>query len=170
MYSFDFFQYVIDKHNNVWKYVKGKDHFIKVTPWESNEDRRVNRFEIEKLINEGKLTQMKAKPKLFEIINKRWQDDQRSWEFNGQIFQTNIYHKDDDCMKAPLHVFTEPYEDKYRIAYHNGKLVWFTCYHYYPQALIFDFVSVDQRPTDQVMWTKVTHLKPVYNATKNQYI
>lgn len=27
--SFNFFEYVVDKYNNIWKYVKSKDHFIK---------------------------------------------------------------------------------------------------------------------------------------------
>lgn len=53
--SFNFFEYVVDKYNNIWKYVKSKDHFIKVTPWEKEEDRRINRFEIERLIESGEL-------------------------------------------------------------------------------------------------------------------
>ena len=60
--SFDFFEYVVDKYNNIWKYVKSKDHFIKVTPWEKEEDRRINRSEIERLIESGELVQMKGKP------------------------------------------------------------------------------------------------------------
>jgi len=85
--KFDFFEYVVDKHNNVWKYIKSKDHFIKVTPWKDGEDRRMNRFQIENLINIGKLVQMKGKPRVYEIINERWDNDERSWEYNGMLLK-----------------------------------------------------------------------------------
>ena len=68
--SFDFFEYVVDKYNNIWKYVKSKDHFIKVTPGEKGEDRRINRFEIERLIESGELVQMKGKPKHIKSLMK----------------------------------------------------------------------------------------------------
>ena len=44
--SFNIFPYAKDKHDNVWKYIPAKDHFIKISPWKDGEDRRVNCFQI----------------------------------------------------------------------------------------------------------------------------
>jgi len=138
--EFDFFEYVVDKHNNVWKYIKSKDHFIKVTPWKDGEDRRMNRFQIENLINIGKLIQMKGKPHVHEIINERWDNDERSLEYNGMLFEVGKNFKENHAFDAPLHRFvhsyktqdmiTHKYTNDYRIGYFNGNLIWWTCFHF----------------------------------------
>ena len=136
--SFDFFEYVVDKYNNIlnniWKYVKSKDHFIKVTPWEKEEDRRINRFEIERLIESGELVQMKGKPQTYKIINEKWDNDERTWEYNDMMFTVGKNTKENQAFDAPLHKFvhsyktqdgtTREYTNDYRIGYFNGNLVW----------------------------------------------
>ena len=97
------FEYVVDKHNNVWKYIKSKDHFIKVTPWQKGEDRRINRFEIENLIESGKLIQMKGKPQIYAIINEKWDNDERTWEHDGMLFTVGKNFKANQAFDAPLH-------------------------------------------------------------------
>ena len=108
--SFDFFEYVVDKYNNIWKYVKSKDHFIKVTPWEKEEDRRINRSEIERLIESGELVQMKGKPQTYKIINEKWDNDERTWEYNGMIFTVGKNTKENQAFDAPLHKFVHSYK------------------------------------------------------------
>ena len=185
------FPYVVDKHNNVWKYIVSKQHFIKVTPWEYAEDRRINVFEIEKQILSGNLVQMKAKPRVYEIINKRWDDYEYSWEYEGTLYYASINHVDNKAYDAPIHKFEQSYKDKngkkhtyyneYRIGFYNGKLVWWTCYHYYPRAYVWTFESIDKEPKDKYdetsghwtitgQWTNIKHIKPVYNNTTQKYI
>ena len=173
MKQFEFFPFVVDKHNNVWKYVKTKDHFIKVTPWKPGEDRRVNRFEIEKLITSNALTQMKNKPTVHEIINNRWREVDFSWEFNGKKFYVDPYKSMDECMKAPLHKFVHKYKDfegkqreyceSFRIGFHNGKLVWFAAYHYFPQLCMWPFEDVNKEPTGYHYWGNAKSVRPIYN-------
>ena len=105
MRNFEFFPFVVDKHNNVWKYVKAKDHFIKVTPWEPGEDRRVNRFEIEKLIIKNELTQMKNKPAVHEIINSRWDNIYYEWEYMGVKYTVEDCKHSLPIGRAPVHPF-----------------------------------------------------------------
>lgn len=180
--NFNKFRYVKDKHNNVWKYIPDKKHFLKVTPWENFEDRRVNCFEIEKRILKGELEQYTGKPKIYEIINKRWDDTESEWEYNGNIFFTERRgDNQNDCLKAPIHKFYHTYKTQdgkehtysndYRIGYHNGNIVWFCFYHYYPQTIIIPFVSIDKEPEGmRTKWTKVCHIKPIYSVKNNGYI
>lgn len=173
MKNFDSFPFVVDKHNNVWKYIKSKDHFIKVTPWKPGEDRRVNRFEIEKLIQKNLLTQMKNKSAVHEIINNRWREVDYSWEYNGKTFHVEQFKSYDDCMKAPLHTFIHKYKDingnkheyyeRYRIGFHNGKIVWFAPYHYFPNLCIWAFEDINKEPEGFNSWANAKSIRPIYN-------
>ena len=174
------FEYVVDKHNNIWKYIKSKDHFIKVTPWQKGEDRRINRFEIENLIKSGKLTQMKGKPQIYAIINEKWDNDERTWEHDGMLFAVGKNFKENQAFDAPLHKFvhsyktqdgaTHEYTNDYRIGYFNGNLVWWTCLHYYPRTYIWGFEDLDKEPTGFGSWTNIKHIKPIYNLSLGNYI
>ena len=178
--SFDFFEYVVDKYNNIWKYVKSKDHFIKVTPWEKEEDRRINRSEIERLIESGELVQMKGKPQTYKIINEKWDNDERTWEYNDMIFAVGKNTKENQAFDAPLHKFvhsyktqdgtTSEYTNEYRIGYFNGNLVWWRCLHYYPRTYIWTFEHLDKEPNEFGSWTNIKHIKPIYNLSTENYI
>ena len=171
--NFEKFPFVKDKHNNVWKYVKTKDHFIKVTPWKSGEDRRINRFEIEKRILSNTLIQMTNKPVIHKIINDRWRDEDFSWNYNGNTFYVDQFHSYNDCMKAPIHKFKHKYKDKdgnwreyfneYRIGFHNGDLVWFNPYHYFPQLCIWIFEDIKKEPKGWHSWGNAKSIRPIYN-------
>ena len=180
MKDFNKFPFVVDKHNNVWKYVKAKDHFIKVTPWEPGEDRRVNRFEIEKLINKNELTQMKNKSAVNEIINNRWREVDYSWEYKGRTYYVDPFHSTKDCMKAPQHAFRHTYKDasekepeyfsKYRLGFHNGHIVWFNPYHYFPQLCIWPFEDINKEPKGYNSWGNANSVRPIYEASTGNYI
>lgn len=173
MKNFEFFPFVVDKHNNVWKYIKSKDHFIKLTPWKQGEDRRVNRFEIEKLIIKNALTQMKNKPDVHEIINNRWREVDFSWVFRGRTYYVDSFKSYNDCMKAPQHIFRHTYKDtngkeheyfsKYRLGFHNGKIVWFNPYHYFPQLYIWAFEDINKEPEGYNSWANAKSIRPIYN-------
>lgn len=182
--SFDYFPFVADKHNNIWKHTK-EGHFLKITPWESGEDRRVNVFQIESLIKSGKLTQYSAKSKIFEMLNKRWDEITWSWEYNGDRFDVDLQSKNgNDFYKAPVHNFRHTYKDQtgkehewfssYRIVFYNGNIYWATPYHYWPQVQLYKFVSVDQEPNSSLdgwfRWVKGNHLRPVYSVNRGEYI
>lgn len=173
MKNFEFFPFVVDKHNNVWKYIKSKDHFIKLTPWKQGEDRRVNRFEIEKLIVKNALTQMKNKPAVHEIINNRWREVDFSWVFRGRTYYVDSFKSYNDCMKAPQHIFRHTHKDangkeheyfsKYRLGFHNGKIVWFNPYHYFPQLYIWAFEDINKEPEGYNSWSNAKSIRPIYN-------
>jgi len=182
MKHFDFFPFVVDKHNNVWKYVKAKDHFIKVTPWEPGEDRRVNRFEIEKLIQKNELTQMKNKAAVHEIINKRWADVYYEWEYMGVKFTVEDRKHSQSIFKAPIHQFEHKYKDAtgkehvyydkgWRIGFHNGQIVWVNPYHYSPQVVVAPFESADKAPDyNYNNWTNEKHIRPIYSHKTGDFI
>lgn len=182
--DFKKFPYVCDKHNNIWKYTDD-GHFLKVSPWNNGEDRRINRFEIEKLIEEGKLTQYTAKSQLFEKLNKRWDDVTSSWTYNGDTFEVFTLGSDGrDFYKAPLHKFSHTYTlqngktveyfSEYRIVFFNGNIYWATPYHYWPQVQLYHFVSENEEPLTHLntyfRWVKGYHLRPIWSTNKQEYI
>lgn len=180
MKNFDSFPFVVDKHNRVWKYVKAKGHFIKVTPWNNGEDRRVNRFQIEKLIKENKLTQMKDKPAVHEIINKVWDNCYRSWEYMGVEYRVDDREHAAHYEKAPIHKFEHFYTasngekcswyENWRLGFNNGKIVWVNAYHYYPRVIIAPFESIDKEPKGNFSWTTYFHVRPIYSTATGEYI
>ena len=182
--SFDIFPFVVDKHDNIWKYTN-KGYFLKVSPWESGEDRRVNCYQIEEKIKSGKLTQYSAKDKLFEKLNKRWDNATYEWTYNGDVFQVDLPNKNgEDFYKAPIHKFSHFYEDlqgnkheyfsTYRIVFFNGNIYWATPYHYWPQVQLYKFISEDKEPEIQLnsyfRWVKGYHLRPIYSCNNQKYI
>ena len=59
--------YIIDKKGNVYKFVKNKSYFLKVTPWKQGEDRRKTIDEVRHLLNSDKAHPEKNKNKIFEL-------------------------------------------------------------------------------------------------------
>lgn len=182
--SFDIFPYVVDKHDNIWK-ITEKGHFLKMTPWEDGEDRRVNRYQIEELIKAGKLTQYSAKPKLFEKLNKRWANISFEWIHDGKRFSVDVvdkYHP--NFYKAPEHKFPHFYKDlkgekhiyysSYRIVFYNGNIYWATPYHYWPQVQLYEFESPDKEPVIKLesyfRWAQGRYLRPIYSYSEGNYI
>lgn len=182
--SFDVYPYVIDKHYNIWKYTD-RGYFLKVSPWENGEDRRVNKCHIEELIKRGKLTQCSAKSTLFEKLNKKWDECGREWEHNGEHFCVDIQgNNGNDFYKAPIHKFPHTYKgidgnkhtycSEYRIVFFNGNIYWATPHHYWPQVQLYKFESVDKEPETKInsyfRWTNGYHLRPIYSVNRGEYI
>lgn len=182
--SFDIFPYAVDKHDNIWKYTEA-GYFIKVSPWKSGEDRRVNRFEIENLIKNGKLVQYSTKSNVFEKLNKRWDNTIYQWIHDGILYQVELQNKNgEDFFKAPVHKFIHKYKDasgnyreyfnEYRIVFYNGNIYWANSYHYWPQVILWKFESIDKEPNRNLnsyqRWTKGYHVRPIWNTNKQEYI
>ena len=180
--SFDKFLYVKDKHDNVWKYIPNKDHFIKISPWKDREDRRVNRFQIEQKIIKGELVQYSNKQGIKEIINKRWDETDVDWQHGDDHFFVNKRTNDDDYFKAKEHKFRQTYKDRngveheyfnsYRLVFYNGQLYWSHPYHYWPQVVLWEFESEDKEPDvkSEMRWTKGYHLRPIWSEKHQDYI
>ena len=76
-------------------------------------------------------------------------------------------------MKAPQHVFRHTYKDangkeheyfsKYRLGFHNGKIVWFNPYHYFPQLYIWAFEDINKEPEGYNSWSNAKSIRPIYN-------
>lgn len=182
IYDFEFWPYVCDEYNNVFRY-SPKGYFLKVTPWNKSEDRRYSIDEIKKNIENGNLKQYKAKSKIHEIINSRWKDERIfEWEYNGMKFKACVFEKERDYSKIPLHSFKHTYKDingnehsyenKYRIVFFNGKIYWSHCYHYYPQTILIPFESLDKEPgyTEKTHWTNVKNVRAIFNKNTKEFI
>lgn len=175
---FEKFPYVADKHDNVWKYCIKSKHFLKVTPWEDGEDRRVNVYEVEKWVESGKVTQYTAKPKIFEIINRRWDNVSCSWEFGGDVYTSPEREKSIDWEQIPWHEFTEEfksghkYTSRYKLVHYQGHLYWSTPYVYYPKLVLYEFNCIGCPPKNKDMrrWSHIKHCRPVFSKYENKYI
>lgn len=69
--------YCIDNKNNVFKYYENKKYFLKLSPWNINEDRRYAFVENIKKIK---------KEKALEIINKQFYNVETEWKFNNKTY------------------------------------------------------------------------------------
>lgn len=174
---FEKFPYVCDKHDNVWKYSLSLKHFLKVTPWEKDEDRRVNAFEVEKWIEYGKVTQYTAKPKIFKIINRRWDNVTWSWEFDGDTYTSP---EKENCIpweQIPWHEFLEENNDykwksKYKLVHYQGHLYWSTPHTYFPRLVLYEFKCEGCPPKNKDMkrWSHIKHCMPVWSEKEQKWI
>lgn len=180
MESFEKFRYVVDKHNNVWKYTDNK-HFLKITPWEDGEDRRVNAYQVEKWIESGKVKQMATTQKVYEIVNKRWSGVSREWDFKHDHFTVKEAGEGGTWEEAPWHIFKSSYKvgdkefeivDRYKLIFHNGHLYWSNCYVYYPIVLLMPFKDIDSPPerTCRNVYTKAKNCRAIWSRGKQAYI
>ena len=177
------YAYVKDKHDNVYKNLNKKGHYLKITPWIDGEDRRINVFEIESLVKSGKLTAIERTDALC-AANKRWHTDERSWEFNGQTFCVEaIDGKDTEkALKAPMHTFVTKYKGadgkdhsfdrRYRIGMLKGDMVWWEGTGNFPQVCVYRFISIDEEPKfdNGFCYVNARHIKPIMNKYTRKYI
>lgn len=179
------FPYAVDKHDNVWKYIASRGYYVKVTPWASGEDRRRLTSEIDRLLDAGRLTPMPDKPRTHEIVNRRWDCHGEEWDFDGEHFVVSEQNGQDDILQAPKHQLTftvelfggrtETLNHQLRVGFHHGRLIWVHVGCRYPQCVTYPFEAIDKAPdmslvTVSMHITNARHIKPVFNATKGEYL
>ena len=163
--------YIIDKKGNVYKFVKNKSYFLKVTPWKQGEDRRKTIDEVRHLLNSDKAHPEKNKNKIFELLNDIWDQTYDSWEHNGITYQSIPNYESGikiNYSDIPYHQFGNK---QYKIGYCCGELVWVELGGYLPRVKLFNFCDENTEPNRlNWRWTKINHIRPILNKNSKKYI
>ena len=168
------------KDNIVYKEITSHEtpYLLKMSPWQNREDRRLFNFNIEdyKSIKENKAR---------ELINKQWDEDEREWEFEGNIYRVynsletefkTTYDKVQNIKGIKEYSFTIGdlgIPIRYHLCIFQGKLYWIIINGYYPQAQLYNFTNINTKPDKFALWVNVKHCKIVYKLVYknniNQY-
>lgn len=166
--------YIQDNKGDVYKVMK--NHYLKLSPWESNEDRRVSAESIDyyNIISEKEAN---------KIVNIQFDIKDEYWTFNGKDYAaariTKYYELDEDHLKKikslPAHrkeryvivKNDEPVfiEQSWKIVKHKGKLYYIEIIDaYLPRVKAYDMKG------QFAQWVGINHCKPVYCITDNLFL
>lgn len=164
--------YVKLQNGHIYKLVSNGEHYLRMTPLDKIEDRRVNCGYIEALITTGEAKKIKPQSAC-EEINKLWDDFEAKWTYNSKQYKT--LKKPFKLNEAKKYEFKhkgtaydgEKYEFKftYYLCYYHGQLCWLGCpMHYFPRVTIYKFESFDKEPSfgDSIKWVDIKHVRNVY--------
>lgn len=156
---------------DIYCYNPDKKYYLKVTNWNSGEDRRVYEIDSSKLI--------RLKPeKAYAMISKAWNSGIRTWIHDGETY-SNEGEFPRDFGKVPFHTFkhtytaangtTQSYHEKYKLVWHQGHIFWCEVY-YYPQLMLSRFNGLDKADKKIfAKWTNVKNCRPIRNS-KGEFI
>lgn len=181
-------RYYNDKDGRIYRQLKSEpDKAVVCTP-NPDEDRRVLPINDKSL---GEINKHIAK----QEINRQWDAYKDEWTFEGKKYRTKdtlVDIGDLHCVERGgykkwefdgnygKHIFhgtykfkdhVKEYTDTYWLGQFQGKLIWYTPYHYCPSAYAFNFESIDKQPTGfGIGYIPMRHIKPVYCVTDKKYI
>lgn len=172
-------KYILTSNNNIYKWVENKGYYLKMTPWEDGEDRRVSPNEI------GEYTRISFSSAMAKL-NLLWNGGVFTWRFNGDNYKVypNIKPSLDgesfnSLHKAPTHDFPHEWTDRngerrishdyYRICFYQGKIYWAKISQYYPQIYLLKFEGIDVPPawSKHVRWANFKHCRPIFKEVYN---
>ena len=172
-------KYILTSNNHIYKWVENKGYYLKMTPWEDGEDRRVSPNEI------GEYTRISFSSAMAKL-NLLWNGGVFTWRFNGDNYKVypNIKPSLDgesfnSLHKAPTHDFPHEWTDRngerrinhdyYRICFYQGKIYWAKISQYYPQIYLLRFEGIDVPPawSKHVRWANFKHCRPIFKEVYN---
>lgn len=172
-------KYILTSDNHIYKWVENKEYYLKMTPWEDGEDRRVSPNDI------GEYTRISFSSAMTKL-NLIWNSGVFTWRFNGDNYMVypNIKPSLDGesfnpLHKAPTHDFPNEWTDRdgerrishdyYRICFYQGKIYWAKNSHYYPQIMLLKFEGMDVPPDwrKHVKWANFKHCRPIFKEVYN---
>ena len=153
--------------------------YLKVTPWETGEDRRTNINELKKLELEGKVVKIPF-AKAREELNTIWNNTDRFWVHDNKECRvlSNVNLLEYRTM-PPGHSWDCKWKDMqgnehtdtwtWYLVMFQGKLYWTLRTQYYPQQEIVHFKGLDIEPhfNHGGQWTNAKNLHPVYVKNEN---
>lgn len=157
-------EYVQDENNNI--FIRREDDFLKLSPWNNNEDRRIFDFENKTFVN--KLNKNKA----YEILNQQFRNHTSEWQYNGYTFKTDKCFMDYSIKErneiiSQMQEYT-PHEkycyNKWHIVEYKGKLFYAQIKtQYFPRIPLTPINSNDK--SMRHCWGSFKYLKPIRNIT-----
>lgn len=164
-------KFIKTNEGHIFKITSDPNIFIKVSPYSSNEDRRLSAENLLKMISEKKATFLN-KAKALEEINSLWRNTESKWIYCGKQYKTkNEYFSFSQAKKYTFnHTYKNSrgeecnYTSTYYICVYHGKLYWVQNCQYYPQLYLYKFKNIDIEPSydDFAQWTNIKNIKNLY--------
>lgn len=160
----------------IFKETSDNAKYLKVSPWKTGEDRRINIDDLKKLEVEGKVTKLPWDNAL-EELNTIWNNTDRYWTHDDNEYKSLGKSYISKNNLPPRHTFVYRgttgdgkewlYEETFYLTMFQGQLYWVEFYHY-TQKRICQFEGIDVPPnTDNGQWTNMRNLHPIYVKDKN---
>lgn len=158
---------------DIYKKTNNPEIYIKVSPWDNDEDRRLSFSTIVEMVNNGQASKLN-KNKAREELNTIWREAKRHWVYNGN------YYKSEGTVcntggKQPTYTWKHKYTNQYtgkefeceytwKLCMFQGHIYWYQITQYYPQVQLETFNGIDVDPfySDYVRWTNIKNLKPIF--------
>ena len=164
-------KFILFGNNVVYKQTTHEDgHYIKISPWEVGEDRRMSKEKIIDALNNGSAKSLN-KTKAKEIVNQLFRKIDYSWIHDNKlycVFSDNnprafLVNNFDKAVKHPYTIYGDRKKDFY-LVYYNGKIYWTTMTQYNPRVNLWEFNGFDSEPTDYYpcAWTSIKNLRIIY--------
>ena len=164
-------KFIKTNDGHIYKRTSNEEVYLKVSPYEIGEDRRINSNVLFQMIKDGNASIINKK-KAFEEINALWRDYEKEWVYNGNVYKIKKEHF---CFsQAKEHKFPHTYighdnerhtyVSRYFLCMFHGKLCWVQHTQYYPRIELYKFTNLDTEPsyTDFIQWTSIKNIKNVY--------
>lgn len=170
--------FVKDKNGAIYKYIPFKSHFLKMTHWGTDDDRRVPFNYIANYFENG-FVKVIEKKKAAKLINDYWDNLEREWEFNGKKFKVLSFNDYSDYVKNKYNIdYFKTHNFKYDIfklefylGWYQGKLVWFVYRSNIERCCLVKFIGIDKCPgIDIIGYTDKKHIKPIIDCETNEFI
>lgn len=169
-------KYVKTNDGHIYKLTSNPNVFIKVSPYEPSEDRRIYSTELFNMINGNNATRL-TKRQALEEINTLWRNHTSKWVYCGRQYKNKNEHF--SFSEAKKYKFTFKFINYkgeectstrvWFICVHNGRLYWVQNSQYYPQLCLYEFKDVNTEPSynDFVKWTNIKNIKNLYEKDYN---
>lgn len=159
-------KYVKDKDNVVYKVMP--THYLKLSPWEDGEDRRV------KEIDDNDY-QIITYQNACMIVNKQFDNKVEKWNFHGKDYIANTIGTNKDITEytyllstLPSHQISIPSEDgimELKLIRHKGKIYYILIVdEYLPRVQAYNLFG------EFCQWIGIDHCKPIFSVNDKKYI
>ena len=173
-------KFIITPNNHIYKWVESKGYYLKLTPWEDGEDRRV----LENNIGEHDRISYNS---AMESLNTIWNNTTRSWRFEGENYKVLSNHNPslgannlNSLHHAPDHDFPVEWIDRncevkishdvYKLCFYQGKIFWAKISQYYPRIILIKFEGINIPPkwSNHTRWANFKHCRPIFKEIFTQ--
>lgn len=145
-------------------YRKYSQHWLKVSPWDAGEDRRLAFSEVNKLLETKKAKEI-DKNYAYRILNKQFKDYSTDWFHEGNLFKIM---KGYDMENSPSHSFEiDGCNLSFKICWSSGSLYWKESSDD-DRVRLYKFEGLDKQPGSFVKFVGKDKLKTVYQLKYNK--
>ena len=158
-------------NNSIYKETKNENIFLKVTPWDKGEDRRLTYHYLKRLIDRG-LAVIMPYSKARQELNIVWKNHSSEWIHDNKEYcvkANDEFNYDKDACHVRVYKWTDrngvehSYTVDYFLCYFQGQIYWTHCTQYYPQIYLYHArTNIEDENFESGQWTNIKNIRPIY--------